>query len=166
MRFCLLAGALCAALAVAPAFAQAPAAPPAPPPNYGETITLDQAKKAVDAAEAEAKKNSWQMAIAIVSPSGDLVFFQKLDNTAYVSIQVAQMKAKAAAIYRRPTKVYEDRVASGGAGLGALTLPHVIASEGGVPIIVGGKLIGAIGVSGGTSQQDGIVAGIGSAAVK
>jgi uncharacterized protein GlcG (DUF336 family) len=139
--------------------AQPPAAPPpaAPPPaQYGTPgITLEQAKKAVDAAEAEARKNGWTMAIAVVSNGGWLVHFSKMDNTQFASIEIAQHKARASAIFRRPTKVFEDRLAGGGAGLAVLTLDGAIAVEGGVPLMVGGKVIGAIGCSGGTAQQDG-----------
>jgi glc operon protein GlcG len=159
--------ALAAALAlsiVGSASAQQPAPPPAAPPPYGNPITLDQAKKAADAAEAEAKKNNWLMAIAVASPSGDLVYFRKLDGTQYASIQIAQHKAKAAATFRRPTKVFQDGLAAGNHFL--LTLDGIIASEGGVPIIVEGKVVGAIGVSGGTGQQDGVVATAGINAIK
>jgi glc operon protein GlcG len=148
-----------AILLSAEARAQAPATPPAapaPPPAYGEPINLEQAMKAAAAADAEAKKNNWAMAIAVVAPSGDLVYFRKLDNTQYGSIAIAQHKARAAATFRRPTKVFEDRVAQGGVGLAVMTLDGVIASEGGIPIVAGGKLIGAIGCSGGTGQQDGM----------
>jgi uncharacterized protein GlcG (DUF336 family) len=142
-----------------------PAAPP-PPPAYGEPITLEQARKAADAAEAEMKKNGWFMAIAVTAPSGDLVYFRKLDNTQYGSIAIAIHKAKAAATFRRPTKVFEDRIAQGGAGIAALTLDGIIASEGGIPILVGGKIVGAIGCSGGTGQQDGVACQAGVNAVK
>jgi uncharacterized protein GlcG (DUF336 family) len=156
------------ALAV-PALAQQPASPPPaspppPPAMYGTPITLDQAKKAADAAEAEAKKNNWLMAIAVVAPSGDLVYFRKLDGTQYASIQIAQHKAKAAATFRRPTKAFQDGLAAGNTFL--LTLDGIIASEGGVPIVVGGRIVGAIGTSGGTGQQDGVVAMAGVNALK
>jgi uncharacterized protein GlcG (DUF336 family) len=137
--------------------------PPAPP-MYGPEIALEQAKKAADAAEAEAKKNNWLMAIAVVSPSGDLAYFRKLDGTQYASIQIAQHKAKAAATFRRPTKAFQDGLAQGNTFL--LTLDGVIASEGGVPIVVGGKIIGAIGCSGGTGAQDGQVCQAGVNALK
>jgi glc operon protein GlcG len=148
--------ALSAILMAGPAVAQAPA-PAAPPalPAYGDIITLEQAKKAADAAEAEMKKNNWTMAISVVGPSGDLVYFRRLDNTQFASTTIAQHKAKAAATFKRPTKSFEDRVAGGGAGLAALTLDGIIASEGGIPIMVGGKIVGAMGCSGGTGQQDG-----------
>lgn len=148
------------------AHAQAPAAAPPPPPAYGEPITLEQAKKAADAAEAEMKKNGWFMAIAVAGPSGDLVYFRKLDNTQFGSIAIAQHKARAAATFRRPTKVFEDRIAQGGAGIAAMTLDGVIGSEGGIPILVGGKIIGAIGCSGGTGQQDGVACTAGVNALK
>jgi uncharacterized protein GlcG (DUF336 family) len=147
-----------------PAPAAAPAA--APPPAYGEQINLEQARKAADAAEAEMKKNGWFMAIAVAGPTGDLVYFRKLDNTQYASIAIAQHKAKAAATFRRPTKVFEDRIASGGAGVAAMTLDGVIGSEGGIPLVVGGKIIGAIGCSGGTGQQDGVACQAGANALK
>jgi uncharacterized protein GlcG (DUF336 family) len=141
--------AACAGIVLAVTGAQAQA------PAYGETINLEQARKALDGAFAEAKKNNWAMAITVVGPTGDLVAFAKMDNTQYGSIVISQHKARAAAIFRRPTKSFEDRIAQGGAGLTALTLDGIIASEGGIPVVVGGKTIGAIGCSGGTSQQDG-----------
>ena len=106
------------------------------------------------------------MAIAVVGPSGDLVYFRKIDNTQFGSIAIAQHKAKAAATFKRPTKAFEDRVAQGGAGIAALTLDGMIASEGGIPIMVGGKIIGAIGCSGGTGQQDGVACQAGVNALK
>jgi uncharacterized protein GlcG (DUF336 family) len=149
--------ALCAAVLTTQAIAQAPPAPapaPAPPPAYGETVNLEQAKKAAAAAQDFAAKNGWAMAISVVAPSGDLVYFQKMDNTQYASVAIAQHKARAAATFRRPTKVFEDRIATA-AGVPALTLDGVIASEGGIPLVMGGKLVGAMGCSGGTGQQDG-----------
>jgi glc operon protein GlcG len=133
------------------AYAQQPAAPP----SYGLEISLEQAKKAANAAEAEAKKNNWAMNITVVGPSGELLHFSRMDNAQYGSIAVAQHKARAAAKFRRATKTFEERVAQGGGGLALLTLDDVIASEGGIPIIIGGKLVGAMGCSGGTGQQDG-----------
>jgi glc operon protein GlcG len=157
MRRCLVISvAACAVLALsAAAWAQQPAAAP-PPASYGTPgVTLEQAKKAVDAAEAEAKKNGLSMAIAVVSNSGWLVPFSRMPDTQFASIEIAQHKAKAAAIYRRPTKSFADRLAGGGAGLAILTLDGVIAVEGGIPLMSGGKVIGAIGCSGGTAEQDG-----------
>jgi uncharacterized protein GlcG (DUF336 family) len=156
----LIAFAIPAILVAAPASAQQqPAAPAAP--VYGEPITVDQAKKAAEAAVSEAKKNNWMMVISIVGPYGDLVYLEKMDNAQTGSITISQHKARAAAAFRRPTKSYEERVAAGGAGLTALTLDGVVASEGGIPIVLGGKIIGAIGVSGATSAQDGQVASAG-----
>jgi uncharacterized protein GlcG (DUF336 family) len=150
-----------ASIVAGPVLAQTAAAPP-PPPSYGEPITIEQAKKAAAAAAEEAKKINTFMAIAVVSPSGDLVYFEKMDNTQYASIAIAIHKAKAAATFRRSTESFEQRVAAGGAGLTLLTLDGIIASPGGNPIIVGGKLIGAIGLSGGTGAQDhqGSLAGV------
>ena len=122
---------------------------PAPPPDYGPPVTLEQAMKVADAAQAEAKKINMNMAITVVSPSGDLVYFRKMDGTPYASIAISQHKARVAATYKRPSKAFEDRVASGGIGVTVLSLDGVIASAGGIPLIVGGKIIGAIGVSGG-----------------
>src|SRR5262245_59333129 len=140
--------AVCAGIAMGATSANAQAV-------YGETINLEQARKAIDGAVAEAKKNNWMMAITVVGPSGDLVYFAKMDNTQYGSIAISQGKVGAAAFFRRTTKSFEERIGGGGMGLTALTLDGVIASEGGIPVAVGGKIIGAIGCSGGTSQQDG-----------
>jgi uncharacterized protein GlcG (DUF336 family) len=106
------------------------------------------------------------MAISVVSPSGDLVYFEKMDNTQYASINISIHKARAAATFRRPTLSFEERVGAGGVGLTLLTLDGIIASPGGNPIIVGGKLIGAIGVSGGSGAQDNQVSQAGLAALK
>src|SRR5947199_7598103 len=125
-KFVVASVALCVAALAAPAVAQAPA----PPPAYGETVNLEQAKKAAAAAQDFAAKNGWAMAITVVGPSGDLVYFQKMDNTQFASIVIAQHKARAAATFRRPTKVFEDRIATP-AGVPALTLDGVLASGGG-----------------------------------
>jgi len=143
-----------AALAAIPAMAQQPAAP-APPPTtpYGAPITLEAAKKAMAAAEAEAMKNNWPPAIVIVDSGGNLVMLHKLDNTQYGSIRVAEGKARTALDFRRPSKAFEDTLASGGGGLRVLSL-GVTAAEGGMPIVVEGKIVGAIGASGALSSQD------------
>jgi glc operon protein GlcG len=146
------------------AAAQAPAAPPVRPP-YGTPITLVQARSIAAAAEGEARRNGWRMAVAIVEPTGDLVLFEKLDDTQYGSIQIAQTKARAAALYRRATKEMADGVQSG-AGLGIVTAPGAIALAGGIPIVIDGKMVGAIGVSGGTADQDAQAATAGLAAAK
>jgi len=147
--------AACAALMIgAEARAQQPASPPPSPPPYGETINFETAKKAGEAAAAEAKKNNWFMAITVVGPAGDLVYFQKMDNTQYASVTISQHKARAAATFRRPTKAFEENLGKGFEFIYQLTLDGMIGSQGGVPIIVGGKVIGAIGCSGGTGPQD------------
>lgn len=151
-----------AVLLAADAGAQAPPAPPA----YGETLNIETAKKAAAAAVAEAAKNNWTMCVAVAAPSGDLVYFERMDNCQFGSIAISQHKAKAAAVFKRPTKVFEDRIASGGAGIAAITLDGVIGSEGGIPIVVGGKIVGAMGCSGGTGQQDGVACQAGVNAVK
>lgn len=127
-------------------------------PQYGPNITLDQARKAYVGADAEARKNSWPVAIAIVDTAGHLVFFARHDNTQSASMDVAVDKAVSAATYRRPTKAGQDGVAGGGAGLRLLNLRGMSVVEGGLPIYIDGKIVGAIGVSGVTSDQDGVVA--------
>lgn len=135
-------------------------------PSYGPSINLEQAKRAIAAGQAEARKNSWPMAIAILDTSGQLVAYEKMDDTQTASIQVAIDKGVSAAIYRRPTKVFEDIVAKGGAGLRVMNLRNASMVEGGLPIVLNGKVIGAIGVSGAASDQDGMVAKAGADALK
>ena len=122
------------------------------PAPLGAPITLDQAKKAIAAAEAEAKKNNWNMAIAIVEPSGALVYYIKMDGTQYGSINVAMDKATSAALYRRPTSAFNDALKGGNTYV--MQLRGANAVPGGLPLVVGGKLVGAIGVSGATGEQD------------
>jgi len=141
--------------------AQAPAAPPA----YGPPITLEQAKKAMASAEAEARKNSWNVVIAIVDSGGNIVMLQRLDDTQFGSIDVARQKAHTAVAFRRPTKVFQDLIAQGGVNLRLLKLEGASPLEGGVPIVLGGKIVGAIGVSGVTSQQDAQIAQVGADAL-
>jgi uncharacterized protein GlcG (DUF336 family) len=143
---------------------QAPSPPPTTP--YGPPITLDAAKKVMVAAEAEATKNNWAMAIAILDSTGHVVMLHRFDNTQYGSIPVAEDKARTALDFRRPSKVFEDLVAQGGIGLRTLAIRGAAPLEGGLPIIVDGKIVGAIGVSGATSQQDGQVAKAGAEAAK
>ena len=128
------------------------------PIPYGEPISLEQAKKVIAAAEVEAKKNNWPVAIAVVDGSGFLVAFQRLDNTQLGSVEVALEKAKTSALFRRPTKVFEEMLVTGGAGLKVLKLPGALPIEGGLPIVKDGKIIGAIGVSGVKSTEDGQIA--------
>jgi glc operon protein GlcG len=133
---------------------------------YGLSISTDNAKKAAAAAIAAARKNDWKQAIAIVDTGGHLVYFEKMQDTQTGSVDLAIEKARTAALFRRPTKVFEDGVAAGGEGLRLLRLTGAIPIDGGVPIVADGKLIGAIGVSGGTGAQDGQVAEAGARAVK
>jgi glc operon protein GlcG len=149
--------------AAIPVAAQQPAVPPPPPTTpYGSPIGLEAAKKAMAAAEAEAVKNNWPMAIVILDSTGHIVMLHRLDNTQYGSIRVAEDKAHTALDFRRPSKVFEDLVAQGGIGMRTLGLRGATPLEGGVPIIADGKIIGAVGVSGATAQQDGQVAKIGA----
>ncbi len=162
-----LAIAMSTVLLVGPAYAQAPAAQPpaapaAAPPQYGAPIGLEDARKAAAAAIAEVGKiGANPMAVAVVDPAGYLVHFERMDNTQYGSIRVAIDKARSAALYRRPSKVFEDALAGGGVGVRVLTLHGALPVEGGVPIMVAGKVVGAIGASGGTAPQDGQVAAAG-----
>jgi glc operon protein GlcG len=151
---------------IATAHAQAPAAPAAPSPGYGPNITLEQAKTVLAAAEAEAIKQKWTMAIAVVDTAGNLVAFEKFDNTQFASVKISQDKAVTAVGFKRPTKALQDTIAAGGAGLRMLTLDGVTAVEGGIPLVVGGQIVGAIGASGMASDQDGVVAAAGAAALK
>jgi len=155
----IVAAALLVGVAV-PAGAQQPPPPPTTP--YGPPIGLEAAKKAMAAAEAEAVKNNWPMAIVILDSTGHIVMLHRLDNTQYGSIRVAEDKAHTALDFRRPSKVFEDLVAQGGIGMRTLGLRGATPLEGGVPIIADGKIIGAVGVSGATAQQDGQVAKIGA----
>jgi uncharacterized protein GlcG (DUF336 family) len=136
------------------------------PNPYGVSIGLADAKKATAPAIAEAHANNWTMAVAIVDISGLLVYFEKMDGTQNASVSIALEKARTAALFKRPTKAMQDVLAAGGDGLRLLTLPNATLVEGGVPLIMGGKIVGAIGVSGGTSAQDGQVAAKGVAAVQ
>jgi uncharacterized protein GlcG (DUF336 family) len=166
---CVLASALVlgAVAAAAPALAQqqqgaAPATPPAQPPTatmpYGPPITLDQAKRAMAAAELEAMKNSWQVAIAILDSGGNLVMFHKIDNTQLSAAEAAQGKARTALQFKRPSKALDDAIAAGGGGLRLLALKDITPLEGGLPIVINGTIVGAIGVSGALSAQDGQIA--------
>lgn len=135
-------------------------------PQYGNSITLEQAKKALVAAEAEAIKNKWPVAIAVVDNAGQLVAYARMDNTQTASVQVSIDKAVSAAMYRRSTKVFQDMVAGGGAGTRALGLRGASPVEGGLVLMLDGKVIGGIGVSGVNSDQDGVVAKAGVDTVK
>lgn len=142
-----------------PAYAQMPN-------PIGMSIQIDAAKRAAAAAVAEAKKNNWTMAVAIVDPAGDLVYFEKVDGTQPASVNVAVDKARSAARFKRPTKAFQDVLAAGGEGLRLLALQGAVPVEGGVPLVSDGKIVGAIGLSGGTSAQDGQCAAAGAAVLK
>jgi uncharacterized protein GlcG (DUF336 family) len=136
------------------------------PPQYGVAITLEQAKRIMAAAEKEALKHSWPMVIAIVETGGHLVMLHKMDQAQLGSVTIARLKAETALNFRKPTKAFEDVIAGGGMGLRILSAaPHIIAMEGGLPILHEGKVIGAIGVSGMQSSQDAEVARAGIAAL-
>jgi glc operon protein GlcG len=134
--------------------------------SYGTPITVDAAKKAAAPAVAEARKNQWNMAVAIVDTAGDLVYFERMDDTQVGSVTVAIDKARSAARFKRPTKAFQDALAAGGEGLRILALQGAVPVDGGVPLTIGGRIVGAIGVSGGTSAQDGQVAAAGVGALK
>ena len=157
---------LIVAAAVAVFFTSSFAMAQTPSPPYGVGIGFDAAKKALAAAEAEAKKNNWQVAIAIVDSSGQLAAFSKMDNTQHASVDIAIGKAVTANNFKRPTKALQDAIAQGGANLRLLAVKGATPLEGGVPIIVDGKIIGAIGASGVMANQDAEVAMAGAAAAK
>jgi uncharacterized protein GlcG (DUF336 family) len=147
-----------ALLVPAPADAQAP-------PAYGAPITLEQAKKVMAGAEAEARKNNWPVVIVILDSGGQLVMLQRLDNAQWGSIEIAREKARSSVALRRPTKALQDLIAQGGANLRLLTIGYSVL-EGGIPIVVDGKIVGGVGVSGVTSQQDAQIAQAGIDALK
>jgi uncharacterized protein GlcG (DUF336 family) len=136
------------------------------PNPYGLPISLENAKKAAAPALAEAAKNNWNMAVAIVGPSGDLIYYEKMDNTQLGSANVAIDKARSAALFKRPTKAFQDVLAAGGDGMRVLRLQGVVPIEGGIPLVMDGKIVGAIGVSGATSAQDAQCAKAGADTIK
>jgi glc operon protein GlcG len=133
---------------------------------YGAPITLEQAKKAMAAAQAEARKNKWNFSIAIVDNGGHMVLFERSDGAFFASASVARDKAWSAAAYRRPGKAFQDRIAKGAEEIRILRLRGASPIDGGEPLVVEGKVVGAIGVSGGAGEQDGQVAKAGVAALK
>jgi glc operon protein GlcG len=133
---------------------------------YGPPINLDAAKKAAASAIAEARKNNWTQAVAITDTGGDLVYFEKMDGTMTGSVRVAIDKARSAVLFKRPTKVWQDMVAAGGAKLFVLGLEGAVPLEGGLLLMMDDKIVGGIGVSGGTTTQDGVVATAGAQTVK
>jgi glc operon protein GlcG len=175
MRMRILTAAVAAAWLVAGAASAQQ--PPAAPPNldaipekmpwdtpYGPPINAEKAQAAIAAAAAEAKKRGWALDIAVVAGAGYLIAFLRMDNAQIASIAIAEHKARAAAKFRRPTKVFEDGVMKAGLTY-LLTLDDVIASRGGIPLIEDGRLIGAIGCSGGTGSQDEVVCQAGAATI-
>ena len=134
-------------------------------PQYGPNVTYEQARKALAGAIADARRQAIPMAVAVVDTAGQLVAFERMDNTQTASTLVAQDKAMSAAMYRRPTKAFQDAVAGGGVGLRVLTLRGANAAEGGLPLVIEGRIVGAIGVSGGSSEQDGVSAKAGQDAM-
>ena len=158
---CWIALVVVAALGFAPAtFAQGP-------PPYGAPISLDDAKKIAAAAFAEAKKNNWVPVVVVVTDwSGSPVYLERMDGTLYAGVDVAIKKARSAAAYRRSTKDFADLLAQGGLGNRFLILPHAMPVEGGLPIMIDGKIVGAIGVSGVTAAQEGQICAAGLVGLK
>jgi uncharacterized protein GlcG (DUF336 family) len=136
------------------------------PEVYGLSINLETAKKVAASAITEAAKNNWTMAVAIMDTGGHLVYFEKMDGTQTGSVRVAISKGRSAVLFKRPTKAFQDMVAAGAEGLRMLRLEGAVPIEGGLPLLMDGKIVGAIGVSGGTSQQDGVVAKAGADTLK
>jgi uncharacterized protein GlcG (DUF336 family) len=146
-------GVACLVLTGPRAYAQLPNA-------YGPSIGVETARKVAAAAAAESRKNGWTVAVSIVDTAGDLVYFERADNTQAGSVNVSQDKARSAARFKRPTKAFEDALTGGRQAI--LSLPGAIPLEGGIPLLIDGKIVGAIGVSGATSQQDGVCAQAGA----
>jgi len=156
--------------------AQSPPAAPAPYPldnvpdkmpfdiPYGAAISLERAEAAITATAAEARKHDWKLCIAVVDSAGNLVAFQRMDGAQVASVQISEHKARASALFRRETKVFETAIQQSGYNY-ILTLDGVIGSRGGIPLVEGGKLIGAIGCSGGTGSQDEVACKAGVAAI-
>ncbi len=151
---------------VASALAQQPPMANSNLTPYGPPVSLETAKKAAAAALAETRKNNWNMAAAVVDPGGNLVYYEKMDNTQLGSAKVAVNKARSAALFKRPTKAFQDALAGGGVGLRVLALEGAVPVEGGFPLIVDGKVIGAIGLSGDTSEHDAQCAKAGADAIQ
>jgi glc operon protein GlcG len=160
------------------AAADEPAAPPAPPANpldaipdkmpfntpYGAPISLQRAQAAIQAAKTEAEKRGWAMNIAVVDSGANLVTMIRMDGAQLASVAICEHKARTAAKYRRPTRIFEDAVQKSHFEY-VLSLDDIVASRGGIPLVEGGKLIGAIGCSGGTGSQDEVVCTAGAATI-
>jgi uncharacterized protein GlcG (DUF336 family) len=132
---------------------------------YGTPISLEKAEAVIEATIAEAKKRDWKMNVAVVDSGGNLVVFKRMDGAQLASIPIAEHKARAAVNYRRETKVFEDRIQLNNQTY-ILTLDGIIASRGGIPLVTGGKIVGAIGCSGGTNSQDEVVCKAGATIIK
>lgn len=162
--------ALAVGLLATTAQAQAPAVPDQMPFDipYGPSITADQAAKVVAAVVAEAKKSprNWKLAISVVDPSGDLVYFYRMDQTQVASAAISQGKARTAARFRRPSDVFFNAMQTPAGAYVATLDPSIVASGGGFPLIEGGKLIGAIGCSGATGAQDAVACKVGADTIK
>ena len=154
---------ICTAQNTTPAAAQPPSFYLTP---YGPPIALETAKKVAAAAQAEAARNHWLMTVAVVDPAGNLVYYERTDNSQWGSSKVAIEKARSAAIYKRPTKVFQDAIAKGGVSVRVLALDGAVPIEGGVPLISEGKIVGAIGVSGDLSENDAQCANVGAQTLK
>ena len=124
-------------------------------PSYGPPITTELARKAASVALAEARANNWTMAAAVVDPGGILVYFERMDDTQNASSKIAIDKARSAALFKRPTKTFQDSIERGGIGLRVMKLRGAMPVEGGVPLVVNGQIVGGLGISGGTAEQDG-----------
>lgn len=135
-------------------------------PTYGAPLSLDLAREVMAAAEQEAARQHWPMVISIIDSTGHLVMAHRMDHAQYGSIEVAQLKAQTALNFRRPTRLLEQAVEQGGLGLRLLSVPGVVTMEGGLPLMVEGRIVGAIGVSGMQSTQDAQVAAAGQGALK
>ncbi len=159
LRMFVCAGVL-ALLAALPAKAQTP------PPPYGPPIGIENARKAMAAAEGEAVKNNWAVVIVIIDSGGHIVMLHRRDDVQLSSIELSQGKAKTALMFKRPSKVLDDAIASGGPGLRFLALKDIVPLEGGLPLMLDGKIVGAIGVSGVLSSQDAQIAKAGADALK
>jgi len=133
--------------------------------EYGPPITLSTARRLADAAEAEASRQGWAMVIAILDSAGQVVLVHRMEHAQYASVAIAQAKARTAVNFKRPSKAFEDALAQGGMGLRLLAVGEICPLEGGEPILRDGKIVGAIGVSGAQSFQDGAVAAAALAAL-
>ena len=153
-----------ALLAVFPA--QWPAHAQTTPPGYGPPIGLENARKVMAGADGEAAKNNWPVVIAILDSGGHVVMLHRRDDAQLSSLEIAQGKAKTALMFKRPTKVLDDAISGGGAGLRFLALKDIVPLEGGLPIVMDGKIVGAIGVSGVLSAQDALIGRAGIDALK